>query len=112
MYMSDLNANVSNLLYLCPLCHGFTFSQHTMAEYAKDWNKCPSCGYMEEKTVSINRILNRIAPDKLIEPFIEPITAKIIKKNSSIIVANIKKNNKRKPRKNSVCASCEQNNDD
>lgn len=108
MYMSDLNSNISNLLFLCPLCGGFTFSQHTMAEYAREWNKCPSCGYMEEKTVSINRILNRLAPDKLVEPFIDPITPKILKKVRSSTIGRTNKHNKNKSRSNIDCPNCEQ----
>jgi hypothetical protein len=55
-----------------------------MSEYSRDWNKCPSCGYMEEKTVSVNRILSKLDPDRLDEPFEDPVTNEIIDKAVNI----------------------------
>lgn len=91
-------------LSLCPLCKGYTFSQHTMVEYSRDWNKCPSCGYMEEKTVTLNRIFNKLSPDKLEEPFVDPVTDELIENAVNIGIygkghkSNKKSNKKITPR--------------
>lgn len=45
--------------YFCPNCHFMTLSQHTQDKYRDKWNKCPSCGYMEEKTKTDNRAKDR-----------------------------------------------------
>jgi translation initiation factor 2 beta subunit (eIF-2beta)/eIF-5 len=66
-----------------------------MSEYSGHWNKCPSCGYMEEKTVSRNRILSKLCPDRLNEPFVEPVTAKVVEESTQIGIYG-----KRKKRKN------------
>ena len=110
--MSDLMHRISELLYLCPVCSGFTFSQHSMAEYSKEWNKCPSCGYMEEKTVSINRVLNRLAPDKLSEPFIAPITAEIIQNVSSFTIGRTYSHSQDNANNDTKCPNCKGDIDD
>jgi len=49
-----------------------------MHEYSAEWNKCRSCGYMELKTTSLKRILNKLYPERLDEQFIEPVTENLI----------------------------------
>lgn len=110
--MSDLSSHMSNLLYLCPLCKGCTFSQHTMSEYSKEWNKCPSCGYMEEKQVSINRILNRLSPDKLSEAFIDPITPEVIKKVSNMTIGRTYRESDDYANDDVKCSNCKSDIDD
>jgi hypothetical protein len=70
-----------------------------MPEYSKDWNKCPSCGYMEEKTVTINRVLSKLCPEQLLEPFIEPVTEKMI--DEAVNIGIYGNNRKRKKYRNS-----------
>lgn len=98
--MSDLLNEMSKLSFLCPLCNGYTFSQHWMHEYSADWNKCQSCGYMEEKTVSRNRILNKLCPDRLDNEFVDPVTPDLIKESTQIGIYG-----KRKKSKNNSKAS-------
>lgn len=77
-----------------------------MAEYSREWNKCPSCGYMEEKTVSKNRIINALAPQKLIEPFIDPITAEVVEKVRSMAIGRTYKSDTNKSDNDVKCPNC------
>jgi RNA polymerase subunit RPABC4/transcription elongation factor Spt4 len=72
-----LNSHIAEFSYFCPLCGGSTFSEHWMPEYSREWNKCPSCSYMELKTVTKNRVINKLDASKLDQPFVEPIVAKL-----------------------------------
>lgn len=45
-----------------------------MSEYKHEWNKCSECGYMELKTITIARVLSVLAPEKLVEPFLDPLS--------------------------------------
>ena len=76
--------NISVSRYFCPLCHQTTFREHWMGEYRHLWNKCPSCGYMELKKDTENRILSVFAPDKLTEPFNDPLTPELIQSASDM----------------------------
>jgi hypothetical protein len=49
---------------------------------------------MEEKTVSLKRAISRLYPDRLDEPFIDPVTDKLVKEASDIRIYG--KNKKRK----------------
>ena len=76
----NLHSEITLSLCICPNCHCATFSQHHMVEYKHEWNKCPSCSYMELKITTKNRVLNTLAPEQLIEPFVEPLTLKVKQK--------------------------------
>jgi len=52
-----------------------------MSEYMHEWNKCSNCGYMERKAITRARVLNVLAPDQLLEPFVEPITSELRDRN-------------------------------
>lgn len=108
--MFDLHSDMSKLLFLCPLCGGCTFAQHSMLEYARDWNKCPSCGYMEEKTVSRNRVINVLAPDKLVEPFVDPISAQLVKKVRGMAIGKTYGHDDEKTNDNVKCPNCKSDN--
>ena len=101
--MSELKNHMSKLSFLCPLCNGYTFSQHWMAEYSVQWNKCQSCGYMEEKTVSHNRILNKLCPDQLQEKFIDPVTSDIIEQSTQIGIYGKTKKRKKNSKASTDC---------
>ena len=87
----ELYSDISLNSQFCPLCSASCFSEHRMLEH-RDYNKCTSCSYMELKIISKNRILSKLAPEQLTEPFIDPIP-KIKKKSSSVCpnCKNIKK---------------------
>jgi predicted nucleic-acid-binding Zn-ribbon protein len=57
----------------CPICRGSNFYEHWMLEYRREWNKCGTCGYMELKRYSIERVINKLSPEKLKDPFVDPI---------------------------------------
>ena len=105
--MHNLNIDIATLSYFCPLCGGSTFGEHWMCEYKKDWNKCSSCGYMELKCDSLNRIVNKLAPDQLEKPFVDPITPEIVSKSSHVTIYGKKGKNKSKTSKCAKCANCE-----
>lgn len=108
--MFDIHSDMSKLLFLCPLCGGCTFAQHSMLEYCKDWNKCPSCGYMEEKVVSKNRVINLLAPQELIEPFVDPISPQLIKKVRGMTIGKTDGHDDEKADQNIDCPNCKRNN--
>ena len=78
------NQDASLAGYFCPVCHQATFREHWMAEFRREWNKCPSCGYMETKITTKNRILSVLNPSALIEPFEDPLTEEIINRATRI----------------------------
>lgn len=80
----------------CPLCGGSNFYEHWMLEYRREWNKCGSCGYMELKKISIERVINKVSPNNTAEPFLDPID------NIKSTVINIKKVNRKKKKNNNV----------
>ena len=94
--MPCVESDIYNFLCLCPLCKGYTFSQHWMPEYSRDWNKCPSCGYMEEKSTSLNRVKSKLCPDKLDKPFVDPVTDDIIEEAVNIGIYGKNKKSKKK----------------
>jgi len=77
-----------------------------MSSYEREWNKCTSCGYMELQEVTKNRIFSLIDPDMLSEPFIDPITVKMIDKVNGMKVDsdNINSQNKSTKCNNCSCA--------
>ena len=103
-YMSHKDSYIYSFICLCPLCGGYTFSQHWMHEYSRDWNKCSSCGYMEEKTVSLKRAISKLDPDRLDKPFVDPVTDKLIKESTDIRIygKTSKRKNNRSSKVNSV----------
>jgi Zn ribbon nucleic-acid-binding protein len=92
--MTYHNSDIQKFMPLCPLCKGYTFTQHWMSEYSHEWNKCQSCGYMELKATSLKRILSKLDPEGLNEQFVDPVTDEIIKSAVNIgIYSNRKKEN-------------------
>ena len=101
---SGLHSDINFASYMCPNCHYATFYCHSMAEYNREWNKCSGCGYMERKTTTRARILNKWAPDQLTEPFIDPLT-EIAEKSIYMCIhcKNVKKCNNSDNESNCSC---------
>lgn len=49
----NLIHNIQMNSYFCPRCHLATFTQHPSY---REYNKCPSCGYMELMSQTVERI--------------------------------------------------------
>ena len=65
---------------------------------------------MEEKIVSRNRVINVLAPDKLVEPFIDPISTQLIKKVRGMAIGKTDGHDDEKTDQNIDCPNCKRNN--
>lgn len=45
--------------YFCPRCHMGSLCSHQQPEH-RDYNKCPSCGYMELKSQTLERVTCKV----------------------------------------------------
>lgn len=51
--------------YFCPRCHLATLHDHLERKFELKWNKCGSCGYMETKKNTENRLKNHLTLQEL-----------------------------------------------